>query len=442
MSRNIEPIFELDDVLEFNYNRQREDYVKVAPNGTPDYTQSVNIVYEINNQQYFINLAESFLVVNFKITKADGTALGADEITLENNFFPRMFKNMDLTVGGRQIETIAVNPGEASTLANFVMAPEAYNRSSGQISGWFPDTNKGDTAPTAALTIANLVDVNYNYLERKKVYNTAKEFTINFPLKYLFGFTEYKKILYLIKIGLKLNMDTPASYSPDIFFGGAGTNGKLLIQNSSWWIPYIDPSDEVRDIVNKGLQSSTPISCIFMERNMNYQSIPAGSTYVWSLGNYSNSVRFIIVGFKSITPAVATANNALFTEHADGATATKITSLRVQLNNMYIPNDRMEMDFETYKLNEPYQAYIDMCARFGNDPQISVQDFHDNYPIFCFDVSAQPEQLKSNGIDIRLHINKISALALNGYALVLSDAEFTINTGDGRMLSISSGKNK
>jgi len=46
---------------------------------------------------------ESFLVAEFSITKGDGTALGKDDITLENNFFMRQYYSARIEVGGREV---------------------------------------------------------------------------------------------------------------------------------------------------------------------------------------------------------------------------------------------------------------------------------------------------------------------------------------------------
>ena len=210
-SELIEDIFELDDVLEFSYNREKEDHIKISPITGTNINNPGTIRFEINNQQHYINIADSYLTCEFSITKGDGSALGTDDITLENNFFPRCFSQMILSVGGREIENnISENPGEASTLANLIMTSDIFKRTYGMISGWFPDTASGDN---------DVADIDYNsgYYWRKKIYNDKKKCTIMFPLKSIFGFTEYTKILHLIKIGLSLNRRHDTDISSDVF---------------------------------------------------------------------------------------------------------------------------------------------------------------------------------------------------------------------------------
>src|SRR5438093_9244799 len=141
------------------------------------------------------------------------------------------------------------------------MTSDSYRKTYGQLSGWFPDSNNGDN------NVAD-IDANYGYFYRKKIYNNKKPFVINFPLKYLFGFTEYTEILYLIKICLLLQLDDPATYSPKIFYGAAATTGKLTILNLSWNIPSIQPSLEIGDIITKRLNTKKAIDVDFMNRKL------------------------------------------------------------------------------------------------------------------------------------------------------------------------------
>jgi hypothetical protein len=122
------------------------------------------------------------------------------------------------------------------------------------------------------------------------------------------------------------------------------------------------------------------------------------------------------------------------TEHSGN---NRITSLRIQMNNVYYPIDRMEFNFENYNILEPYDSYVNCCKTFGNEPTLNIQEFHDLSPIFCFNVSSQDERLKSNGIDVNLHIGKSQALTLQGFVLMLEDCHYTLDVNDGRMLRLS-----
>ena len=187
--------------------------------------------------------------------------------------------------------------------------------------------------------------------------------------------------------------------------------------------------------LNSDILSVKPIDCIFMKRSSAEMTIPTGNKYSWKITNSNNSVRFVFVAFKNVAAPSPQTNNALFTQN-DGTPGNKITSLRLQLNSMYYPIDRIQIDFENYKIAEPFISYVNVWKTFGNEPQLSVQEAYLS-PIFRFDVSAQPESLKTHGVDITLIIEKTTALTLQAYVLILEDAYFQINCNDGKMLRFS-----
>jgi hypothetical protein len=379
------------------------------------------IRYEVSSSQYYINLPEAYLSVEFSYTKSDGTALAAaDDIYPQCNFFPQCFSQMYLYLGGSEIESIAEAVGEASMMANLVMASDTYRRTYGQASSYVLDTSKGDNDVTGE-------DINLGYYTRKKLYGDRKGSLI-FPLKYLFGFiTEYNKIMYLTKFSLSLIRKDDTIISKEIFYGAAGTSAKLKFQKIDLVVPFIEPSLEIEEIITKRMNTKSPINIIFMKRHMNMVAIPTGSIFSWNLGKFINSVRFVFVGFKS-ADASAQNNNVLFT-------GTNITSLRLQLNQMYIPQDYIRFNFADNKLSEPYKAYIDTCKTFGNEPQLSYLEYKDLLPIFAFNCSSQPDVLKTNSIDLTLHIEKASASTFTAFALILEDSYYTLN--DGRLARVS-----
>ena len=216
----------------------------------------------------------------------------------------------------------------------------------------------------------------------------------------------------------------------------AALTAKVTLNSLELWVPYVEPSLKIEKLITQRLNTNNPIQVLFKKRTMNNISIPTGAKYSWKIGNVSSSVRFLFIAFKLSDPPLNTVNNSLFTM-VNGN--NQITSMRVQLNNLYYPIDNMKMNFKDYKIAEPYNAYVNACKSFGVEPQLDllVQEYRDLYPIICFDTSACPESLQSNGIDITIHIEKSPALTLEGYCLVLEDSIWNIEVAEGRMLRLS-----
>ena len=145
----IESIFKLDDPNLIAYNRKKTDYIRIVPTtGTSDYAnQSGQINFEINNQQYFLYLPEAFIYCEFDLEKK--SAAGAttkmkfkDNITLEHDFFHKLFTNMQLDVGSGTLETIT-NPGIYDDMLRYVKYGKAITDTAAHMEGWIPDTNNG-----------------------------------------------------------------------------------------------------------------------------------------------------------------------------------------------------------------------------------------------------------------------------------------------------------
>ena len=129
-------------------------------------------------------------------------------------------------------------------------------------------------------------------------------------------------------------------------------------------------------------------------------------------------------------------NNSLFTGYqaaGEGVGSTvKITDLQVKLNQTRYSLDPMIQDPEHFNIFGSYNAYSEICKIFGNERQLNSIDFRNLYPIYCFDLNTQDENLVKNGIQIQLEIKKSSSESLTAYCLILEDISHVIKKRDQR----------
>ena len=70
----------------------------------------------IETQDIFTHPSESFLLIEGRLTKANGTAYAdADNISLTNNAMMHLFKSIRYELSGQEIEKI-IYPGQATTM--------------------------------------------------------------------------------------------------------------------------------------------------------------------------------------------------------------------------------------------------------------------------------------------------------------------------------------
>ena len=454
-----ERIFDLDKPNYVSYNRRKQDYIKISPTtGTADNLNRTGIIsYKVNNQANYLYLPESFLYCEFNLSNREGTEAPGN-ITLEHNWLPRVFSEMRLEIGSQQLEIIN-EPGEFDTILKFITRGKDYVQAN--IEGWLLDTGTGNsvalldqvpnTADEATVRTAvqslgarvNRHNLNTGYLKCRELYNNPNGttnrtgFWIKWPLSPLFGYLDHDKVS--VNLPLKLQLRCKEN-NAEIFFGSDGETGLLEIKKLELWIPNIQPSLDIEAVLTKRLNTNRDIKVNFLKRNT-FTTTVINQVHSWQIANVTNTPRFLFVAFKLTGLNTAfDVNNSLFTGYQDArdgvGSAVKITDLQVKLNQTRYPLDPMIQDPECFNVFESYNMYSEICKVFGTEPQLNPIDFRSLYPIYCFDLSAQDENLVKNGIQIQLEIKKSSSESLTAYCLILEDTSHVIKVINGQMTRI------
>jgi len=424
-------LFNLDRSINFNHDLKKEDYLRVASSvdSSTNLNKNGDIKFQINQTSNPLNLGAAFFY--YKIKLSGFTA--EKDVTLENNFFPRMFENMRLQLGSSEIENIN-NCGEFSSMLNFIMMDKITSDVYGESIGWIPDKNTNeilnekDKIKNESFKIRKELYNNDEKLKAEKVYHSEGRF----PLNTLFGFLEnYNRVVFLLPINIILNRKLNDN---DIFYGVKDSKAKIQFETLELWIPElsINPRSEVSllDRLNK----DKPISVNFLNRNGATTDLTIGNTNLsWKTTLSNSRPKYILVAFKDLNISIEK-NNSLFIQRSE---KEGITSLRVQINNSYYPINKMEFDAKKNYQTEPYLSYVKMCKEFHKGcPQLNIRDFKNLYSIFCFDVSAQDEKLSINGCDITVHITKTNDFKAKAYCLILEEKHCQIMIKGGRMFTL------
>ena len=457
MPQLIEEKYKLDEPPQTIYNRKKEDYIRVALNVGSEINMNKDgdLIFEVDNQQSFLYLPESFLYAEFTLFQDDKftTPLpAADNITLEHNFFPRLFNNMRLEAGAQTIETISTDPGIIDTMLKFVTVSQ--NKIKNENEGWIPDNGTGNfvkeitlAAGADKITEANKTDLknrlnkhekNKGYTKRKELYNLhGAQQTIEWPLFPLFGFLEYDKVTYQLRYKLTIHRTIN---NESIFYGETGKKAYIKLNKLELWIPHITPSIEIETMIIQRLNTNQPIPVTFLQRIASSYNFSAQQT-TWHFTRISNTPRFLFVGIKKMEDSFERNNSKFIStyKYKDGGVDKdgEIKSIQVMLNQERYPIDPMRFDIANNNYFEGYKAYKSVCDLFGNDAQLSPLDWRNLYSIFCFDLTAQNEDLVKNGCDVTIKIEKTEGQeAFKAYAVALADSSYRIQVANGRMSKI------
>ena len=407
--------FNLDKDYPFTNDIQKVDYIPIAASmsSASNLNQVGNLIFENSTSIIPIDICNALIYYQIKIEGLKTDAAKAEEdITLENNWFPRLFSQVSLQLGTGVVETIQ-DPGEVSSMLNFVLTDDVYKKEHGSLSGWIPDVATGDNT-----------DKNPSYAARKDLYN--KGFEGKFPLRNLFGYLQcYGRII--LNTSLKLTL-TRSINDADIFYGAASTAAEIKFEKLELWIPQmvlnLRLSDQLMRQVNEN--KNREVSYLYRQCTV-ISDLTMGTSPSFRIASLSQKPRYLFVGFKDPKSSFQT-NNSLFIQKSGDK---QITSLRVQLRNAYYPNNPMTFDSKKNHQMHPYENYIEMCKHFGNRPQLNYKDFKDLYSIFCFDLSAQEEWFPGSTCEVTLHITKDADFKAKCYCLILKEEDSTINVANG-----------
>jgi double jelly roll domain-containing protein len=411
MTQIIDDRLDLDNTLQFNNSFKKEDYYKIPPvNGVENVNRPGNITFRCSNKEMYLALFDSLIRVKLTL-KGIG-----DTMNLEHNAILRMFDSVKLMFGTSDIENLSSVSGEATTMVNFIVTSATFRETYGAISGWFPDDHKD----------ANK-DKNSGYNNRVQFYKDGA--TLMIPLKSIFGFTDYRKILHHIdNISLVLTRKSDATLSDEIFFGTAkvktGTvdiEPVISFSEIEWWIPTYTLNLAAETMYEKRLNDKKTFDITYMKRHSSSVNFSA-SKYQWTITGILKQVRYVFLAFKSDANEILK-NNALFT-------AKNIRSIQIRINGQLYPIQPMKLNTDQGDIAEPYLAYIEACNYFGNECQLKVHEFRDFFPIFCFNTSSQTE-LMQNGNEAVAIIEKTGNDNMEVFALCLEDAHVIYNISNG-----------
>ena len=97
------------------------------------------IIITIENQDQFLHLHNSHLMVEGNVLKADSTRYAdADLIVLTNNGLVYLFPSMKLTLAGQMVEHVNY-PGQATSLLGLATYSPDYSKACGFVQGWTTD---------------------------------------------------------------------------------------------------------------------------------------------------------------------------------------------------------------------------------------------------------------------------------------------------------------
>ena len=157
-------------------------------------------------------------------------------------------------------------------------------------------------------------------------------------------------------------------------------------------MPNIDPSNDKRIIVQKGLSKRNNVDFSYYERKTFYKNVPKATNFLFDLGMESGMERpqYILVGFE---------NNNVNEQTHDASTLEimNVTECYCKTGSEFYPEDRMNISYGTNN-NEAFNEIVSLNKDYSRlphniKPYINHRTFKSSYRIYVFATRYQSDHI-------------------------------------------------
>ena len=225
------------------------------------------ITITIENQDLFLHLHNSYLLIEGDVLKADNARYAdADFIALTNNGLVYLFSSIKLTLAGHMVEHVNYS-GQATSLLGLATYSPDYSKECGLIQGRIADINVNAAAANTGFAVRQL------FLIQNP--DPKGSFQCAIPMRHIFGFTDdYTKVTY----GMRDTLQLICKDDNDALFRTAAAGaGKLVLSKLAWVVPIVQTNDVPKVNLYKSIAANNTIPVGFRR--------PQCETFtVWRLG--------------------------------------------------------------------------------------------------------------------------------------------------------------
>ena len=384
-----------------------------------------DIRINIETQDIFTHPSESFLLIEGRLTKVNGTAYAnADNISLTNNAMMYLFRDIRYELSGQEIEKVNF-VGRATTMLGLLKYPDDFSKSKGLNQLWYKDTT----------TQANAQNLGWNFRKQYVINNSDPKgsFSFRIPLKHIFWFCEdYDRVVY----GFKHSLTFTRTEDHDAIFRAAGVDaGKISLSKISWFMPHVMPADRDKMELYKIIEKKEKVPVGYRMIQCTNASIPQTNSFSWRLSVKSSPKvpRFIIVGFQTDKDNDQEQNPSTFDN-------LNVRNIYAMLNSNKYPSLDYNLSFPAQQFSRAYGDAAEFRSKFFNmdelvsNPNFTPLEYKNLYPLFLFDVSKQSERLKYSTTDIQIKI-EFNEVVPAAYAVTISDRLINFQS-DGNKMSV------
>ena len=411
--------FDLNTTYELNNDIQKSKTIKYKPNNVATMnTVYTNINIILNREENHLNIHDSYLEIEFVVSdNAGGVFANKANITLVNYGMMALFSSIKLeTSGGRSIEYID------HCYPNLLMYKLLTNTDDDYESGFVRNQGSRDSQ----------LKGDHAAVERGHMYMMVK-------MSDLFGFVnDFKKNIHGLgyKLILKRNNNDRTLFRVDAYPGRVANDGNIEIRDISWCVSSIDPSNDNRFILEKGLNEKSNIDFSYYERKTFYKNVPNASNFLFDLGMESGVERpqYIIIGFEN--------NNINEQTHDRSRFNIMNVTECCKIGSELYSEDRMNIIYGTNNYNEAFKEIVNFNKDYNGLPHniksyINHRTFKRSYRIYVFDTRYQNNHIAPQPIQLNFKFS-VAVSDVICHILVLTRKVISVNSDGKKVVDIVS----
>ena len=200
-------------------------------------------------------------------------------------------------------------------------------------------------------------------------------------------------------------------------------------------MPSIDPSNDNRSIVQKGLSKKNNVDFSYYEGKTFYKTVPNATNFLFDLGMESGMERpqCIIVGFEN-------SNVNEQTHDASTFHIMNVTECYCKIGSEFYLEDKMNKNYSANNYNEAFKEIVSFNKDYNGlphniKPYINHRTFKSSYRIYVFDTRYQSDHIGPQPIQLNFKFSAAVADVIC-HALVLTRKVISVNSDRNRIVDI------
>jgi hypothetical protein len=429
-----------------------DQYLQIPFNGNLASVDTVpRITFQNSDRSNWYDYSRAYVLVTGKVTKSDGTALGAADTAAVMNGGWNLFRRPGFKYGGQSLHVPEKDYcGQIANITGLLEYSEDYVRAGATSAGFYPDTADGttgitglsfnvaaDAAVTGGTVGALMAQIAPKIIYNPELYNQGfaqrsvaaagsalQSFVL--PLRDIFGFLKDNHIAMRGEL-MELTLDRETNNARILHtVAGAAAGLKFQMTNIEMWVPQVKPKLALEAQLDLMTAEGFKTKLAYKDWRVYYLDNGTQTSVNWNPASVKNPQRIVFAMYDTTADTDQKVNAGVYKHSA-------LTSFLVRLAGHQFPERPLKPDFAS---NSYGRVYHDMLELFGkSDPTFGVDHgsvinqkrFKDLYPFFAVDLSKRNSSINNVGDLLRLDLEGVvdnSAKSL--VCLVETDEEFIL----------------